>query len=535
MLTIYLACDKDDGSMKDEPNSLQQELPNIRTVSLEDAGDIFNRLKTRYKLDKHLDMQHATNEFGKSTVDTLGVTIFTDVIKEVTIDDYTSYTMLMKFPENESTKLYNLTIEDKNGIEGMFVTKYEPTPIWLQDKSTTFEGSISNFRVNDDITAIDQDAGGAGSTNNTEYPYDCDGWVESTVTYIPVPCECDPHHPPGECDITTCHTPGFWAPITTFECFPFDIGGSNGGNQGNTSSGPGGSTTTNGPNDSEDTGSYTTIVDGEDEDATCINPPPGDLNGDCLVDIKDCLYSGTDIETCQCIANGGNETDCSNACGRLKALSDNQSVNSKLYTLKVDQGNFEKIFRADVNSSTGKYVVSPIINNNNGSNHATINVHHQSALIVHNHPDNVYYKMFSAEDILKMAQIVKRIQDYGQSTVQLTSITHIIVFENSPGDFKTYAIRMDDNQTAQILSNINSNKRSKRKFIRRLKDAYESDYSYQSYSDETDIFKQQRHLFKFLNKNNLNLSLYEANFDDNGRVDNWQKINKNTLESENCD
>ncbi|WP_439152115.1 hypothetical protein [Winogradskyella sp.] len=64
---------------------------------------------------------------ARETIDTLGITIYIDDIKEITIDDYTSYTMRIVLPDSDSENFYNLTIEDKNGVEAMFMTKYTPT------------------------------------------------------------------------------------------------------------------------------------------------------------------------------------------------------------------------------------------------------------------------------------------------------------------------------------------------------------------------------------------------------------------------
>ncbi|QMU64642.1 MAG: hypothetical protein GKR88_10305 [Flavobacteriaceae bacterium] len=208
-------------------------------------------------------------------------------------------------------------------------------------------------------------------------------------------------------------------------------------------------------------------------------------------------------------------------------------IKTRLNQLRMVSGNFEKGLRINKNPNTGAYVPSLIPGDNNGTNHINIVVHPYTAAIAHTHSNDVAYKMFSAPDILKMAQIVNRVQSNANSTVLPLEITHILVVDNNDTD-KTYAIRFDDMQSIQILQDIISNKKKQQRFNKKLKNAYESDYSYQTYTDETDIFKQQRHLFKHLEKYNLNISLYEANFNDLGLVDHWQKINKETLEQEPC-
>ncbi|BAO75846.1 hypothetical protein [Winogradskyella sp. PG-2] len=99
LLTIYFACEKDDSIVKEEQghvsSSSTQVLPTVKTVSYDKAGEIFNRLTNKYQLGEFLDSSIESNVFSRSTLDTLGITIYTDNIKEVIAGDYTSYTMLM--------------------------------------------------------------------------------------------------------------------------------------------------------------------------------------------------------------------------------------------------------------------------------------------------------------------------------------------------------------------------------------------------------------------------------------------------------
>ncbi len=321
--------------------------------------------------------------------------------------------------------------------------------------------------------------------------------------------------------------------IPTYQCFPFDFGGNNDGsnnstntNDNGTGDGDDGVPNPNGPNDGEDDGSYTTIVDDSNPEQ-CDNPPPGDLNGDCVVDIKDCILSGNSPEFCECKANGGSDTDCANECGRLKALSDVPSIKSKLQTVQQDSGNHEKIFRIDINSNTGEYLPSPIIEDNNGSNHANISVHHQTTAVVHSHPTSVKYKMFSADDILKLVQIVQRIQDFGVSTVQYLNITQMVVYREN-NTFGFFAIRFDDIQSIQVLLHVRNNKRKQREFKRRIKNAYQNDWNYSTYTDETTISKQQAHLYEVLEDYGLNMTIFEVNFNaEDWNIDSWDKVDKN--------
>ena len=82
---------------------------------------------------------------------------------------------------------------------------------------------------------------------------------------------------------------------------------------------------------------------------------------------------------------------------------------------------------------------------------------------------------------------------------------------------------------------IYEDKNKRKDFTDDLNDAYESDNSgFPLYQSTTYIGKQQEHLYNLFSKFNLNLSLYEANYDSNGFINDWQKINKETLEKEPC-
>jgi hypothetical protein len=435
-----------------------------------------------------------------------------------------------------------LSIEDKNGVEGMFMTKYMPTEIWLNDKSGTYKGEISSKRIDYITNEFPQDGGGeieTGGYNNPyeDYPDDCDGYVETSVVFIPVNCTCaNPSHAPGECTTATCPNPGYWELDITYYCFPYDNGSSDNGVNNPDGIGSGGSTTAGSTNNNND-GSFTTIVD-ESEPEQCENPPPGDLNGDCNIDdYEQCILDGNSPEICHCVINGGTVEGCEEDCKKLKhSISDHPIIKTRLNQLRLDGGNNEKGFRVNKRPTNNEYEPSPILDNS-GSNHINIPVYGYTTVVAHNHPNSVFFKMFSAPDILKMALIAKRIQNTNDSTVQLTEITHILVFENSPGDFRTFALRFDNVASAETLLDLLNNKNKKRDFEADLLEDYKSDHNYQTALPETTLAKQQKHLFKLLERYNLNISLYEANFDENNLVDSWQKIvvNGDVLSKEPCD
>ncbi len=174
--------------------STQQKVPKIETISYDDSKNtIFNNLKNRYNLENH----KASALQSKSTTDTLGLIIETDIIKQVTLGDYTSYTM--KIVDQDSLVFYNLTIEYKNGESDMFITKYTPTEYWLNNKDQPFEGTAKSRGIKltmytEPEQAFDEDllgsttnpdlGAGVGGTNggyavdySPIYPYNCEGTV----------------------------------------------------------------------------------------------------------------------------------------------------------------------------------------------------------------------------------------------------------------------------------------------------------------------------------------------------------------------
>lgn len=255
------------------------------------------------------------NTLSRNTIDTLGITIYTDEIKEVTLDDYTSYTMLIALPESDSTKFYNLTIEDKNGVEGMFMTKYAPTEDWLNDKSKAYEGTIKTARIDVITQEFPPDGGGEVDTNVTNYslnyPENCDGWINQTTTFVEYACGCG--HWPGDNTCTGCviDEPEWagYAYVITYECIPYyenndtDNGSSTNTNT-NSSNGPGGPSNT--PDDPSDDGSIGATVLPVD----CVEPQSVDPSLPCYVSPYNLCLQNNSVEVCDCEAAGGVLEDC---------------------------------------------------------------------------------------------------------------------------------------------------------------------------------------------------------------------------------
>lgn len=135
--------------------------PIIKTLSKENAGETFHNLASRFQIERYLPLEQK-NLQTRTKQDTLGITVYTNVIKEVNLGDYKSYTMKIASETNQISKFYNLTLEDKNGQSDMFVTQYTPTQSWLNNQNERFEGNISTISLND-FTHIPPDDGGGGT------------------------------------------------------------------------------------------------------------------------------------------------------------------------------------------------------------------------------------------------------------------------------------------------------------------------------------------------------------------------------------
>ncbi|WP_460220648.1 hypothetical protein [Psychroserpens sp. MEBiC05023] len=220
-------------------------------------------------------------------------------------------------------------------------------------------------------------------------------------------------------------------------------------------------------------------------------------------------------------------------CKKLKQnITDLPLIKTRLHTIKVESENSEKGLRVDIHPDTGAYTPTQILDDNNDTAHINITVNPYTVVIAHSHPPSAdgYYAMYSGPDILKMGEITKHIQNSVLQTVPTIDITHILI-----ADGKTFAIRFDDAASVQKLLSIFENKRKKKEFERNLKNKYESDNTgYPLNQSTTTIEKQQKHLYKLLSKYGLNMSLYQANYDDNGFINDWQKLNKDNLEKEPC-
>jgi hypothetical protein len=543
---IVNSCQEDDTVYEKTNSNLE---PVVKTLSYDDVGETFVRLKTDLKIEKNLEHSFNRNLLSKS-MDTLGLTLDTDVIKEVTIGDYTSYTM--RIMDIDSLVFYNLTIEEKNGEYNMFATKYEPTQEWLNDQTQLYVGTMSSRKVNtltqytepDEIFDETIGGGGLGNPDNygvggggsyfdeysVHYPHNCEGLVLIDYRETAITCSCPPDHQPDEIDYCNCDDYGgtlprieilpFYAcdefsdPVNIDDPYdpPYDNGGGGGGSF----------------NDPSESPSITVTITPEE----CDGNLEGDLDGDCAIsEYERCLHENYPDSVCICVNQGSNIADClDNACDKLKAITDIPLVKTRLNILRQSTNlDFEKGMRISRNPTNNNYVPSDIVESINDCDAVRISTNEFVEIIIHTHPACVGYEMFSGPDILIMAQIAGKVNNSTETTVQQDQITQIILF-----DSRIYALKFDNPSTIQALIDILNDKKRRKDFERDLLDSYNNDVNSMTFQNETTIFKQQEHLFEHLENYNLNMSIYEGIYDDNNEVSEWKKINKDNLEQQDC-
>ena len=230
ILFILTNCEKDtqiDNAIFE--NSLSQQKPNVKTVTYNKSNGKFNSIVNELGINEFLDINNQSdNSLSKSTK-IKGILVKTDVIKEISIGNYISYTMLVDTKKSSKNKFYNLTIENINGVSKMFITKYKPSKDWIDDSNQPFEGSITTYRtadltdVTDDTDGIDEGnldgVGGGDGVDNTTYPDDCDGAVFQTTVLVSYPCGCG-HWPEDDCKGCQSKQPRYpgYNLVTTYEC-----------------------------------------------------------------------------------------------------------------------------------------------------------------------------------------------------------------------------------------------------------------------------------------------------------------------------
>ena len=142
-------------------------------------------------------------------------------------------------------------------------------------------------------------------------------------------------------------------------------------------------------------------------------------------------------------------------------------------------------------------------------------------MVAHTHPKNDAFEFFSPEDIMYFASLASaNVTDTDIAILNPTEITFALIVDN-----QTFALQFDDTETVNKLIDIYKDIEKRTEFIDDLRDDYENDINIMT-GETTDIGKQRQHVFNHLENYNLNVSLYEANY--NGDyIQNWEKLNVN--------
>lgn len=524
IFSLLISCEKDTfAETQKNVDSEPQLTPTIKTLSNENTGQVFDKLKNHLQLDPYLKIKQETNELAKTTQNSNGITIYTDQIKEITFGNYTSYTMLIETPNSDDSKFYNFTIEDKNGESSMFVTKYEPTENWLSNTSIAFEGNITARGVTKleelgeeeetpDSNGNGYNGGGGGSPQGSPYyPTDCDGRVIVTYETITV-CTCAGHLP-GQCN--GCSS---WEDIDIpyYYCEPYEDGyNSDSDYPNNDDSNNDGGGNSNGNSSGSNTGPNSiTVLLGPGEE--CENPPTGDLNRDCqLDDYEACLLNGNSQEICDCVALGNDLSTCQEdiKCERLNRLVQNDSIGSNILPI-VNQ------LRTKLGANDNEWSISyknkwvdgtrKNVPDDNGIQEGTSNTRSKFSYgttwvgQIHTHPEETY-SVFSWLDLRALMLIdTESHNDFNNE---------IFIMAVAPKNI-TYALKVDNIQTLidkineDIQNAVGSNDDKKREnLMKEMK---------KKYDESTNLEQTFLSLF-----GNYGISLYEAT---DSNLSNWKKL-----------
>ncbi len=170
----------------------------IKRVEYIEIKDKLDEIDKQLNFNPYLDVNKPDLTFARTTIDTLGFTLYTDKIVEMSSGDYTSYTMQIKTVDITNNKIKNLTVDEMNGESNMFVTTYVPTDQWLENQNEPFEGTIvvQSMGSPDELEENDPEEGNSGGgTFFDPFIDDCDGTVIETTIAIPYGCSCYGHMP----------------------------------------------------------------------------------------------------------------------------------------------------------------------------------------------------------------------------------------------------------------------------------------------------------------------------------------------------
>lgn len=477
--------------LKDENLGLSDSNIQVSHVSFKDLKEkkqlsgLFNKIETRFNKTPKI--------YGKNVYATDSTFyISTDFIYKTVKDSITNYSFKIVRPNIESTSIENLVVSKNNNTNALTLFIFE-----FYDANTGINSRY--YQITDEELANNL-------FGKTIYIYGNPVEVQDCLNVSYEPCsgdlDADGHAPTSNC--------GGSATVLDFsDCF---AGGGGGGGSGYTGGGSGytdggGYTGDNGYT----SGGYTSgggYNGGSTNSSTNYNAPNG------AIAISDALV-GDKEKPCQFLKD---------------SITNNPLTKQYLFQMKQQgaTGN-EKGLRIQRNNTTHINQPSPnhVINTNNGSHFVTIFVNSSTIAVAHTHPDDDAVEMFSYNDIFKLAEMYYYTQN--NSEIETTSLTHILITHG-----ETYAIQFDDVDSAQTLLEIYQNVKEHDQFAKKLSNLYQPYNSSTFSNDLLSPKEQKRAMFRLLEEYNINISLYQANYDNTGKIDSWQEIDKTTIEKKPC-
>lgn len=209
----------------------------IDNLSYEQANtdNTFSKLKTKFDIKeptfntrKGGYFSKIKETFSKSEKDfsDLDPSIDVNTIKKITLKNYTSYTMRIDEPQNNTNSFANIVIQESNGVQEIFTFRYFPTASKTTSKTESFNGTYTMTKgmcLPDQNGSCDGDSDDdGGSDGGTDFVEICENSFEITS----VECQCS-HGPGNYC--TGCGGPGTYHDIieATENCY-WDYQGSTG-------------------------------------------------------------------------------------------------------------------------------------------------------------------------------------------------------------------------------------------------------------------------------------------------------------------
>lgn len=496
--------------------------PTIKTLTLDEVGDVFNRLSYKYQISSYFQSALESDELSRSTQDTLGLTIYTDVIKEITLDNYTSYTMRVEVPNTETTDFYNLTVEEKNGETDLILIKYTPTDYWTDNKTEPYQGTVEMQRI-EDITHEFPNGGSGetgyniGPTNNNNYPINCQGTVIIVGTNtVPYTCGCG-DWPWQTCQGSSCgppHLPGYTYE-NIYQCIESQEGDANNTNPNDTNTNTGGGGQTGGSSTPDNTSITMVVPPGEE----CNLPPDRqiyDLDGNCRINFYEgCFMNGYSDEVCECVADGGTVVECLEniKCERLNRLVQADGLGSNILPVvnqlraKLSAGNNEwSISYKNVWSEDGRTNVPDDggILEGPSDERSPFNYGNTWVGFIHTHPEGKF-NIFSWLDIRALKLVHTNSNDDFNDEVFIMAV--------APNNV-TYALKVDNIQT--LIDKIDTDMQNAEGNDDDEKRDYIMGQMIEKYTDSNNLEQKFLELYS-----DYGISLYEAT---DANLSNWKQL-----------